>query len=385
MTRIRPISLVALAALLAACGSGVAAPTGSAAATSSGSAPGGSSSASRPAATLAASPAPTPAQTLELGPALTLTLDSSGPMVRSTDGPAGHPYALPAAAARDAAGGYVLFIVWFGRDPGDQIVTVARSDDGRTWQPGKAPIFTDLGMQLANPGPIPSSALQLDDGTWLLYGWAAHATDSRTFTSWRASAPKPEGPWTLDAETVLSVGSATSWDSQAASVGVVHRTADGYALWYEGQQPGSSIRGDVGYATSADGLAWQKWNDPATTDAPFVDSDPAIRRGLCGPGSSQAIFQPEIRSAAGGGLLAVFGAFGPGRETMDLFGATSSDGINWKCGSAIPILRPTDIPGSEGIHTITSMELADGTVELIIESLGDGRSELWRATVEVAQ
>lgn len=367
MIRLRSLAVALLASVVLGCGSVPSGPQPSPAPSAAPS-PSGSPVALNPATPDPATPAPTVA----LGRAVTLTLDRAGPIVRSTDGPAGHPYSLPAAAARDRAGGYVLFIVWFGPDPGEQIVTLARSDDGRTWRIGKEPIFTDLGMDLANPGPIPSSALQLDDGTWLLYGWAAHMADSRQFTSWRASAPTPEGPWTLDAETALPVGPPTAWDSETASVGVVHRTADGYVLWYEGQQPGSAIRGDVGYATSADGLIWQK------------RSEPVIRRGVCGPGSSQAIFQPEIRDAPGGGLLAVFGAFGPGRETMDLFGAMSADGIDWRCGSETPVLRPTDIPGSEGIHTVTSMELADGTVELLIESLGAARSEIWRATVGVA-
>lgn len=370
MTRRKPLHLVLLAVLTAACGTGTSGPavtpsgpTGSAAAPSAG------AGVSPPAASTGSAPAPTVA----LGPGVTLVIDATGPMIRSTDGPAGHPYALPAAASRDRAGGYVLFIVWFGPEPGEQVVTLARSEDGRTWRTGTEAVFTDLGMVLANPGPIPSSALQLDDDTWLLYGWAAHATDSRLFTSWRASAPRPEGPWSLDAETVLPVGSPAAWDSQTASIAGVHRTADGYVLWYEGQAPGSTIRGDVGYATSADGLTWQK------------RADPVIPRGLCGPGTTQAIFQPEVRTARGGGLLAVLGAFAPGRETMDLFGATSADGIAWRCSSETPILRPTDIPGSEGIHTIASMELVDGSTELIIESLGPSRSELWSAIVDVAR
>jgi hypothetical protein len=70
---------------------------------------------------------------------------------------------------------------------------------------------------------------------------------------------------------------------------------------------------------------------------------------------------------------------------MDLFGATSVDGIDWRCGSMSPLLRPTDLPGSEGIHTIASMELEDGTTELIVESLGPSRSDLWSAIVDVAR
>jgi hypothetical protein len=371
--RIRPLVTVLLGGALAACQAGGPSATPTATGTPN----------ATPAITLAPTATSTPSPTIALGPAVKLTLDTSGPIVRSDDGPTGHQYVLPAAAARAADGGYVLFIVWFGPDPGDQIVTVARSDDGRSWRTGKEAILTDLGMALANPQAIPTSAVQLDDGSWQLYGWAAHATNSRAFTSWRASAPKPEGPWTLDSEEILGLGPASAWDSQTAAVAGVHRTMDGYALWYEGQGPGTSIRGDVGYATSPDGLAWTKFDDPTTSDAAFATSDPVMRHGFCGPGSENAVFQPEVQVAPTG-FLAVVGAFGGTRETMDLFGATSADGTTWLCGSETPLLRAEDIPGSEGIHTIATMPLGDGRVELILESLGDSKSDLWLATVEVA-
>jgi hypothetical protein len=326
----------------------------------------------------------TPQATVALGPAVTLTLDTSGPIIRSTDGPSGHPYGLPAAGAADGEGGYLLFIVWFGPDPGDQIVTVSRSKDGHAWAIGQEAIFTNLGMDLANPGPIPATARRESDGTWRMFGWAAHAADSRRFSSWRASAPKPEGPWTLDGDLVLVPGTSLSWDSQTAAVAEVQPTADGYALWYEGQGPGSGIRGDIGYATSTDGLAWTKFDDPATTDAPFAESDPVMHHGMCGPASSLSIYQPQVEVTLDG-FVAVVGAFGPGRDTMDLFGATSTDGVTWRCGSETPILRAEDIPGSQGIHTIASMPMGAGKVGLLLESLGDMRSDLWLATVEVAR
>jgi hypothetical protein len=314
---------------------------------------------------------------------VTLALDASGPIIKSTEGPAGHPYALPAAGASDGEGGYLLFIVWFGEAPGDQIVTVSRSNDGHAWTIGKDAIFTDLGMDLANPGPIPATARREADGTWRMFGWAAHATDSRRFSSWRASAPKPEGPWTLDSDLVLAPGTELAWDNQTAAVAEVQPTANGYGLWYEGQGLGSGIRGDIGYATSTDGLTWTKFDDPATTGAAFAESDPVMHHGMCGPASSLSIYQPQVEVTPGG-YVAVVGSFGPGRETMDVFGATSTDGVTWLCGSETPILRAEDIPGSQGIHTIASMPMGEGRVGLILESLGDKHSDLWLATVEVA-
>ena len=161
------------------------------------------------------------------------------------------------------------------------------------------------------------------------------------------------------------------------------RTADGYATWYEGQRPGSEARGDVGYATSTDGLAWTKWDDPATEDVELAESDPVIDRGICGAATQQAIFQPQVE-AARGGYLAVFGGVSAPRQNMDLYGAVSADGVAWRCGTPQAVLRAADIPGSEGIHTIASMPIDDTHVLLVIESLHGMRSELWKATVELA-
>lgn len=360
MDRIRATAAAFLVVLLAACQLG--APVASTPPTSA------------PAPTSTAVPTPAPRPTVDLGPAVSLTLDANGPIVSSTAGVAGHHYANPAAAARDRNGGYVLFLVWFGDAPDDQVVTVARSDDGRHWRTAAKPIYTDLGMDLAHPGPgpVPAAAIQLDDGSWQLYGWAAHARTPQTFSSWRASTPKPEGPWTLDAPVVIGPGPAGGWDGETAAVGAVQRTAGEYAMWYEGQGPGSGIRGDIGYATSLDGLAWQK------------AADPVIRRGVCGPGTSLAVYQPQVEVAAAGGYVGAVGAYGISGNELSVYGLTSPDGRTWRCGSEAPILETADIPGSRGIHTIASLPLDDGTIALIVESLGDKHSDLWLATMAIA-
>src|SRR6185503_8804618 len=121
-----------------------------------------------------------------------------------------------------------------------------------------------------------------------------------------------------------------------------------------------------------------KHDDPATTTADLAASDPVIHRGVCGAGTALAVFQAQVE-AMGDGWLSVIGGFGSARDDMDLFGAVSDDGISWTCGTPEPILRAGDIPGSQGIHTIASLPLDDGSVMLIVESLGDGASDLWRA------
>jgi hypothetical protein len=289
---------------------------------------------------------------------------------------------LPAAAARAADGGLVLVIVWFGAGNEPPRITISTSADGRTWDVGMDHIFEGLEIGFDDPGPIPSAIVQLDDGSWQLYGWASANASGSAFLTWRTSAPSLEGPWVLDGDDLLDAGPALDWDSFMAAAGSVLRTDDGFAMWFEGEPPGSSLRGDIGLATSPDGLAWTKHDDPATSDAPFVASDPVLATGTCGAPTSVAVEQPQVERV-GERYVALFGGFGPGGEVMDVHGAVSDDGRAWQCGNAAPIV-PSSALGGGGIHTIASLPLADGRIGLIAETIVADHSELWWADVTVA-
>lgn len=323
-----------------------------------------------------------PTATLEpIDELLRLTLEGDAPVIRHEDGPAGSVYALPAGAARARDGSYVLMVVWFPADNGPSVRTLARSQDGRRWTIDKTPILTDLGVGGTDPGPIPAALLDAGDDGWLLFGWADDPLRSPHFSTWGASAPRLGGPWTLNGAHVIETGRPGTWDSQTAGVRSVLRTDAGFAAWYEGSPPGSTVRGHIGYASSTDGLTWQKYDDPATTTAELAQSDPVLRTGVCGHDTSVALFQPHVERG-GDRYDMVFGGFGRSRNEMDLFGAVSSDGIAWTCGTPAALLKTSDIPGSEGIHTFASFPFEDGRIGLLIESLGPGHSDIWLATVE---
>lgn len=345
--------------------------------------PGSSAATTRTGSAGSASPASPPAAS-PLTPLLSLELASGAPVIGPDDGPSGYVYSLSAAAARDTSGRIVLYTVWFGTgsDGLPPVVTMSTSDDGRDWDVGTRSAF-DLDIGSANPGPTPVSALQVDDGSWWLYGWSADDATGRAFSSWRASAPAPDGPWTLDSTTLLEAGPPGAWDSFSAVAASVAVVGEETLLWYEGDPPGSSLRGEVGLATSGDGLAFSKFDVAGTTDDRLAESDPVIPLGICGPETSVAIEQPEVQPTADG-LVAVF--FGTGQGgTTDVYGAVSDDGRSWRCGSPTAILRGSDIPGGTGLHSMSSTPLGDGRIGLIIESIAgagaDQHSALWWATV----
>jgi hypothetical protein len=314
---------------------------------------------------------------------VSLELAANGPILRTADGPEGSLYALPAAGARDRDGTIVLAIVWFRADDALPMTTIARSADGVAWEVGTNDILAGLGIGNPNPGPIPSALVQLDDGTWQMFGWAAANAGGTSFLTWRTSAPDLDGPWAVDAIDLLDAGPGGAWDSYAVAAGSVQRVGGEYLLWYEGEPPGSSIRGDIGLAASPDGLAWTKFDDPATVDPPFAESDPVIATGICGPGTAVAVEQPQVERV-GDRFVALFGGFGAGQEWLGVWAAVSADGRTWQCATPKPLITDADISGSQGIHTMASVPLADGRIGLVMESLLADRSELWWATVQLA-
>ena len=60
-------------------------------------------------------------------------------------------------------------------------------------------------------------------------------------------------------DPVLSGGELGSWDFLRVWTPAVLKTEDGYEMWYAGREDGSLAPQMVGYATSTDGIHWQKW------------------------------------------------------------------------------------------------------------------------------
>jgi hypothetical protein len=146
-------------------------------------------------------------------------------------------------------------------------------------------------------------------------------------------------------------------------------------MWYDGDAGGTGIRGAIGLATSRDGIAWERWDDPAT--API--GDPVLRPGACGPGTAGAVVQPQVwRGAAGERML--FAGLPASTADSRLYGASSRDGQTWTCAGEAPILEAADVPGSDGLHRIRGGTLGGRDV-VFVESLAGRGSEIWLADV----
>ena len=299
---------------------------------------------------------------------MTLTVVGDGPVITRADGPPAHAAVMPGTTAVGADGMILAFLVWFGDAPGSQVVAVARSLDGRSWEVGHDPLYTTLDLGFDAPGPVPAAALQEADGRWTLFGWGAVAARRTSFFSWRATAPAVDGPWSVapGEDRVLGPGERGTWDDETAAIGAVVRDGDGLAAWYEGQRAGRVIRGGIGYATSPDGVTWSR------------DPEPVVAPGQCGPGTGLAALEPQVWRREGGYLM-LFAGYAEVSARGSVFAATSPDGRTWSCTGEV-LLGATDIPGSEGIHTIQGVTVG-GQPALLVESLRDRGSELWLVSV----
>jgi len=247
------------------------------------------------------------------------------------------------------------YVVGFGDASGDEEVFHATSSDGLTWEIDDDLPFTQLGLELSPPGPIPGSVIQADDGTWVMYLWGIEPPQSRGGVIYRATASSPSGPWVADPEPVLSVGEPGAWDDSGIDFPAVVPMGSGYLMLYGGLDGTDTTR--IGVATSDDGVTWTK------------DLEPVLEADSCGKPGAQYAALPRLMPADDGYLL----LFDQDRETAM---ATSSDGHAWTCPGPEPLLVAENVPNGQGIHTFAATEI-DGEVSVLMESLVEGASEIW--------
>lgn len=309
---------------------------------------------------------PSASPPLPVGESLALRVVGDGPVIEGgVDGPDGYPNDYPGALVRDPDGIYHLYIAWFAAAPGDELVTHSTSTDAETWDVGTEAVYDDLGLEMRYPGPMPAEALLADD-SWVMYGWGASIGAQRADASWRATAPDPAGPWTVDPGMTLDAGAPGAWDGGGAVTSAVVATPEGYLLWYEGypEQPGPE---SIGLATSNDGLAFTK------------EGAPAIPAGACGTSPEGAAFQPNVLATADGYLMLFGGLEAVGGPTR-VFGATSSDGRSWSCAGDGPLPGLEQFSGSNSVHTFQTFD-RDGQPAVLLEVLGGDHTELWLAEI----
>jgi hypothetical protein len=164
----------------------------------------------------------------------------------------------------------------------------------------------------------------------------------------------------------------------------VFRTGDGYGMLNQGSTRAQPTSGWIGLATSADGLAWTKHDDPSTTEPERAESDPVVSPGLCGGLDERSVQLPRLFPVDDRLLMAYMGYGWPLDAPPSVLLAESlDDGLTWRCLTPGGALDTTGLPSGSGIHTFAAFE-REGTPALLVEWLADDGSDIWLAEADGA-
>ena len=171
--------------------------------------------------------------------------------------------------------------MWYtGWSPSDSVVALgyATSPDGKNWtKHGSNPVLTTSGANWDAGGIGDCYIMPISGGYKIWYcGWTAdysysdigYAT-SNDGINW---IPYNNNP-------VVKHGVSGSWDDGVVKSPSVLIVNDTYHLWYAGKRLGESYSHQIAWATSADGINWNKYDDTQTMDSLYAVCDPVLKPG----------------------------------------------------------------------------------------------------------
>ena len=323
-----------------------------------------------PASAGAPSTTPTPAGTRHPYPEASGTVVGGAPVFRAESIEGQHFFNPGAAILHD--GTYHAYGFAFDGD-GTRAMHLT-STDATAWEPAADPDWTTLGLELDQPGPIPTSVLVEPDGTWVVYGWGfLPGTNPAPTVAWRASGPGPDGPWSADPGIILEPGPGDAWDGRGLFALSVTGDRDGYRTAYAASSRLFPNHGVIGMATSADGVAWDKFDLP-TASRELAESDPIVEEGLCGDYDAGAVFQPQLTTTETGFRL-LYSGFTVGAGPTTIVSAVSADGETWTCDGAV--VTEGMLPDGATIQGFAVIRGDEG--HLLVEALDEEgvASSLW--------
>jgi predicted GH43/DUF377 family glycosyl hydrolase len=248
------------------------------------------------------------------------------------------------------------FSVWPGRM---LIPHLTSTDGGSTWTlEKKSKPLDSMGFELANPGIDVSTGFIADDGTWVLI-YESVAT-SVPWVLARATAPSPQGPWTVEDAPILQAGPSGSFDQGGIEWPSVVREGNRWAMYYAGVDQPQQGTGSIGVAFSDDGKTWTKNDTPVMT---------ATERW-----EGRSIDRPRVVSTPDGYAMVYVG-----RKLTDRGLATSADGITWTKIPG-PNIERKDFPISQPGSWDSALVYRDGKLVYLLE-IGGETTKIYRATL----
>jgi predicted GH43/DUF377 family glycosyl hydrolase len=253
-----------------------------------------------------------------------------------------------------------LFTGWPGRVRVQHLV----SSDGADWTLAAAePAIDSQDVPLGGLGADVSTGFVADDGTWVLIFETVSSLDP--WVLGRATAPSPDGPWTIDPVPILEGGPEGAWDAGGLSWPSVVRTEHGYAMYYTATaQPGGN--GVIGLAESTDGVTWTK------RDAPVLEAQAEWEGG--------SLDRPRVAITPAGMVMVYAGAVLTDRGV-----AWSDDGLTWDRDGDAPAITQSGFP-VEGRAWDAALLYRDGALHYYLEigtASGSAGTQVYRALAEL--
>ncbi len=277
-------------------------------------------------------------------PSLTFAFTGGTPVV--TRQLAGHDESwINPGAIVEHEGELHMFANVFSQWPGHVAFPHLVSSDGATWtKADSSPAFTSDDIPFVDSGADVSGGYVAADGTWVLVFETVELSDP--WVLGRATAPGPDGPWTIDPEPILTPGPTGSWDAGGLQWPSVVRTDDGYLMYFTALDRRGG-QGSIGLATSPDGQTWTKHDGPVL--APELDWE----RGQ--------VDRPRV-AVTPRGLVMVYA----GGRLTDRGLAWSEDGIAWQRDGELPVITQESFPIS-GSAWDAALVHRDGALDYYLE------------------
>jgi predicted GH43/DUF377 family glycosyl hydrolase len=271
------------------------------------------------------SEAPTASPSLRAA-STTFTFEDAEPVVTRALTTIEEDYINPGAVI-DHHGTLHMFANVFTSWPGPVVVPHLASTDGRSWTlASTTPALSSKDVPLAEPGFDVSAGFVRDDGTWVLIFQTVDIVDP--WILGMATAPGPDGPWTVDPDPILEPGPEGTYDAGGLSWPAVAPFGDGFAMYYAAQERrrGPSV---IALADSPDGVTWTKRPTPVL--------EPAL------PWEARKVDRPRV-AVSSRGLAMVYA----GGLLTDRGLAWSDDGVAWQRDGERPVITRDDLPSGVG-------------------------------------
>ena len=259
-------------------------------------------------------------------------------------------------AVIDHGGSLHMYANAFTAWPGPVQVMHLVSTDGVTWEVASdEPILTSADVPFTPTGHDVSTGFVTDDGTWVL---VFTTVSTKPWMIGLATAPGPDGPWTVVGEPVLEGRGAENGEEGGLAWPSVVATDEGYLMYFTAVSR-MGRGGTIAMATSSDGLTWTRLDEPALV----AEAEWELT----------SLDRPRVARTPDGYVMVY-----AGRTLNDRGVAWSDDGITWTRDGDAPAIRKDELPAS-GDSWDAALVYRDGVLTYYLE-VGWTRTEIYRAT-----